>query len=515
MDSSALEPAERLNALATDEYETTIVDVSGPARSAACPSTGGCVIASSGAAPERVTAGAAVIGAIRATAPASRIIERVDAPSRVHPAAAAVLHVRTRRPAKRIEVHDGEALVGFAEPGGQTETDVTWVPLAAGARALRVTADGDETDIGVVVDATAVPLLYYEPETTWLGTFVRRALQEDERFAVRGVTRVAPAVTVSAEGPATLTLASLEGVGVVFLAAPDALTLQDVDLLERFVTQRGGSLVVIPDRQPAGPVLRLLPGIGESRRSAQPGTIGWLRAAELVAFEEGPDVTALERTEGGAIVVVKDLGRGRVIVSGALDAWRHRDAKGDFAAFWQSLARDAAAAAGESLRITTPRPLVRPGDDVPVEVEWQTMAAVPTDLTAQGSFECGSERGVLRLWPSHRPGTFAGMFRPREVGPCRLSVSVAGVSAGIPLLVAADVRHGDEPGDRLEGAIAAHGGVVVSAGHEDDLLPRIRQALTPRDEPQTTRPMRSPLWMLPLFACLGGEWWLRRRAAAP
>jgi hypothetical protein len=75
---------------------------------------------------------------------------------------------------KRIEVYDEEALVGFADPAGQTEADVTWVPLAVGARALRVTAEDDEAHVGVVVDATPMPLLFYEPETTWLGTFVRR-----------------------------------------------------------------------------------------------------------------------------------------------------------------------------------------------------------------------------------------------------------------------------------------------------------------------------------------------------
>jgi hypothetical protein len=317
-------------------------------------------------------------------------------------------------------------------------------------------------------------------------------------------------VTVGGDLAERLTSASLENVSVAFISALDALSVADVDLLERFVTHRGGSLVLLPDRPVSGPVLRLLPRITDSRRAEQAGAVGSLRAREQVSFEDGPGVTVLERFEDRAVVVVKHVGRGRVVASGALDAWRHRDASGGFAAFWQSLAHDAVMAAGDPLRVSTPRSLVGPGDEVPIEVEWQTMTPLPRDLTAQGTFECGGEQGVLRLWPGHRPGSFAGVFRPHAAGTCRLSASVAGVSSDLQMLVVSDVRTADASGDRLDSAIAAHGGQVVNAGQENELAARVRETLLPREERQTTHPMRSPLWILPLLACLGGEWWLRR-----
>jgi hypothetical protein len=105
------------------------------------------------------------------------------------------------------------------------------------------------------------------------------------------------------------------------------------------------------------------------------------------------------------------------------------------------------------------------------------------------------------------------VFRPRAIGACRVTASVAGVSSDLELLVASDVQPADRSSNRLEAAITAHGGRIVKAGQEDELAARIREVLTSRDKPHTVYPMRSPLWILPLLACLGGEWWLRRRAA--
>jgi hypothetical protein len=303
----------------------------------------------------------------------------------------------------------------------------------------------------------------------------------------------------------------LEGVASAVVAAPDALTSADVALLEAFVSRRGGSLVVIPDRRPTGPILRLLPRIREERPEADPQVIGSLRATELLVFDEGADTTTLAAAGSRAIVVARAIGRGQVIVSGALDAWRHRGDTRGFQSYWTTLLWEASVAAGPPLRVSVNRALIAPGEDVDVEVDIQTLGALPAELVAAATFECGGDRGILRLWPGARRGTFAGVFRPNHLGPCRLVASAGGLSSSVSVAVATEIQPMRADNGRLEAAIGAHGGVVVTAGQEDELASRVRQQLPPRREWIATRPMRSPLWIIPFVACLGAEWWSRRQ----
>ena len=180
------------------------------------------------------------------------------------------MRVTLSRPVARIDVLDGDVLVGSAEPGDSLDVEVTWVPLAAGARALRVVAGDDVADVGVVVEAAAAEVFVYELEPTWLGTFVRRALEDDPRFGVVGRARVAPPVTITRGGAGPLSAATIGEAGAVVVTAPHRLGAADVELLERFVTQRGGSLIIVPDQRPTGAVLRLLPRVAGQQREAQP-----------------------------------------------------------------------------------------------------------------------------------------------------------------------------------------------------------------------------------------------------
>lgn len=505
----AVAPALQLQRRLRGDYESALRIHEEPSRAAACPSQGGCIIVSTGAAPARLTAGATVIGAIETSAEARRGIAAVSVPPQVVLSDSSTLHV-TLRGGGRVEILDGAVPVGSAESKDGGELDVPWVPIDEGARALRVKADADVVDVAVVVDGTPAPIGFFEPEATWFGTFVRRALEDDPRFSVGGRTELAPPVAVTRGAVPQLTRAMLAEVRAVVVTAPDRLTAAQVDLLERFVARRGGSLVVILDRRPAGPLLRLLPGLGEERHEPQPRSIGALRAVDLLSFEAGPGVTTVDADDRRPIVVSQALGRGRVVVSGAMDAWRHRDDSGAFDDYWTALVWEAAAAAGDPLRVAPRTSLARPGEEVPVEVEVQTLEEVPADLVAQGRYECTNERGMLRLWPQARPGTFAGVFTPNVEGECRLEIAAAGRAATAPVLVKADVRRREADG-RLKAAVIAHGGVVVTPGHEDELLSHVRQRLPRRHEPATLHPMHSPLWIVPFVACLGGDWFLRRR----
>jgi hypothetical protein len=510
LDPALLAVAQGLRERVAGDYESAI-RLHTISRAAACPAAGGCVLVSSGWVPQRVTAGAALIGALQADVDDHPILAGIDVPPRVHLSAASRVRVRLTKPAHQVEVFDDGVLVGFMAEAQSGAVDVPWTPVAAGPRRLRVVADADAADVGVRVVGERAAIVFYEPETSWSGTFVRRALTDDGRFDLRARTEVASSIAVSFGPSARLDARSIADADVVVVSAPHLLTGTQVSLLERFVARRGGSVIMLPDRRPTGPVLRLLPPIADARHETPPLASGRLEAADVLSFEESPAVTVVQRLAERAVIISNPIGRGRVIVSGAMDAWRYRDADRGFETFWTSLTWEAATASGAALRVTAPA-LVKPGDEVPIAIDLQTMDELPADISAEGAFDCGGERGLLRLWPAARPGAFTAVLRPDAAGTCRVTASVAGASGVTDLLVASDVRAVGGSDARLHAAVAAHGGIVATAGHEDDLLFRIRERLQARHETRPTWPMRSPLWVLPFIACLGAEWWLRRRA---
>jgi hypothetical protein len=66
--------------------------------------------------------------------------------------------------------------------------------------------------------------------------------------------------------------------------------------------------------------------------------------------------------------------------------------------------------------------------------------------------------------------------------------------------------------DKLERFAIRTGGVVTNSGSETTVTSALALALAQPAVPVPFHPMRSPWWMSPFVACLGVEWWLRRRA---
>ncbi len=58
---------------------------------------------------------------------------------------------------------------------------------------------------------------------------------------------------------------------------------------------------------------------------------------------------------------------------------------------------------------------------------------------------------------------------------------------------------------------AARGGIDVPPERLADLESYLRREVTASRVQSATQPMRSGWWLLPFAACLGGEWWLRRK----
>lgn len=422
-----------------------------------------------------------------------------------------------------IRIRDGDAVVGTAIhkwDGQQTATiDVPWWPLDLGARALRIEAVpvpgessvADNTlDVAASINATPIPVLMFDARPAWGSTFVRRALEDDERFVVRARSRVAPAVTAgTARG--WLDPAALEDAPVVIVSGLDALTATDAALLERYVSQRGGSLIVLPERRVDGPAARLIGDGWREQLTPAPLPIGPLRATEILRLDRAPiAATVVAYAETSPSVVALPEGRGRVIVSGAMDAWRYRDTTG-FDRFWTSLVADAAID-GSALTVDVDTALAGAGERVPFTLRYRALTP-SIALDARGTLRCGNEVTPLRLWPSGAIDEFAGELPPMSTGQCRIEVRVGDRLASASVAVVAYPARGTEATlAKLERITRAAGGVVVEAGKEAEIAAALDDSSAESSRIVSVRPMHSPWWLLPFATALSAEWWLRRRA---
>lgn len=431
-----------------------------------------------------------------------------------------------------IRVLDGSAVVGSVTykwaDADAVSVEVPWWPIGAGARHLTVeavpfagesTAIDNAIDLGVAVDEGPARVLVFDARPSWSSTFVRRALEDDPRFRVEYRSRLAPSLTAGTGG-STLDAPTLEGSPVVVIGGPDALNAGDVALLERYVTARGGSLILLPDHRPAGPSSRLFAGDWTERLLATPESIGALRAGEILQAERlPPGAAVLARSESAASIVVVPSGNGRVVISGAMDAWRYRhlDA-GAFERFWRSVIADAAVA-GEALRIDLGTTLAARTDRVPFAVRLRSLEQRSV-VDAQVSVICGESAATpVRAWPSGSIGEFVGELPAASDDRCTVSASAGDRSARVSYAVASRVRRGAaDTLAKLERQARATGGVFASAG--DPATPlgageAIARALRDQSSDSSlivsVHPMRSAWWILPFSVCLSIEWWMRRR----
>jgi hypothetical protein len=286
------------------------------------------------------------------------------------------------------------------------------------------------------------------------------------------------------------------------------LKAADVHQVERFV-RAGGSAILLPDRSPSGPAARLLIGDWRERLGAEPSAVGSLRAGELLTAAAVPPTSTVLASAGEvAVMVATPLANGLVVVAGAMDAWRYRDADANaFDRFWRSLAAEAAAARNP-LRIAFEERVAAAGSRVPFSVS----GAAASEISGVGRCADGAAQ-VVRLWPSGTGQAFRGELVTSERGPCTLEIvsgdrrAVAGVA-----VVDGPVRPAHQLLQRLEDDVRARGGIVVSG---DDLSPIATALQAPqptRTERRALYPMRSSWWIVPFAGLLSMEWWLRRRA---
>jgi hypothetical protein len=416
-------------------------------------------------------------------------------------------------------------------------------PLGAPPWRLRVEVSGaagerdltDNSADAIVAVAEPLRVLVYEPRLSWAGTFVRHALERDSRFDVaavaypsRGVQVTTPGTDPPADAPLIAASAGLnrmvtDRTRAIIVGGLDRATAEDAGVLSRFMRERGGAVVLLPDSHAdARTAARWLPVpaaaevlLEQPARLSVEAPLASIHASELLTFEPAPILRALATNSANlAVIGVMPVGAGQLIVSGALDAWRFRANDGAaFDRFWQSAIAGFAGAAPPAIDVVVVPPIVAPGEKAGVRVRLRraALALTPgTDLRVTASLAGGD---VVRLWPDAEPDSFVGAFTaPPAAGAGRITVTVVnGVSRSVSFMIARGARAATPAGPALSLLAESRGGRDFSAGEIQTLTRTLRQEIAAPAVRAERRPMRSLWWLAPFVACLGGEWWLRRR----
>jgi hypothetical protein len=203
-------------------------------------------------------------------------------------------------------------------------------------------------------------------------------------------------------------------------------------------------------------------------------------------------------------------GEGRLLLSGAMDAWRFRAAdNGAFDRFWQSTIAGLALAAPPPIDISVVPPLLRPGEQGEVIVRVRSRGVTSVSASLDGD-------QPIRLQPEPGAGVYRGSFTAKGApGRSTIEVRAAGgqaMSVSRTLLVQPDVQRAQSTAaPALSMLASSHRGIDVTPEHIADLERFLRSAVT---SPRTTlvrHPTRSTWWILPFAVCLSAEWWMRRR----
>jgi hypothetical protein len=506
--------------------------------------------------PKMLPPGAAVLfGVLPLSGLADVRITQFSAPRQLPAAATSTIHatatIRNARGRQlEVELRANGILADRVsyEIRSDSETIVvapTFVPSALGAASLEVTASiagagASTTAQGVVdvhVDRSSV--LFYDTRPSWMSTFVRRAVEADPRFEV--ASRVVTSRNVASDAgspPSALdNLTALVDFDVIVAGAPDALTARDLAGLQSFTRRRGGSVLLLFDQQPGRTFGNLL-GVSTwlvsyadavqslSSGADAAGLDAGLQAAEIMWPATLPPaargVLTAESVEPGGIgrpvVWESAMGTGRVVVSGALDAWRYRSSEdASFDQFWRNEIARLAALAAPPLSVSVHPTVARPGEEVSLLVSLRdamvdSATARERTTVVRASLQGGSGAQALRLLPEGVRSMRAAFRAPAAEGLYRAFAEQGGSSDAASLLVSGSMSRAIPDESAAIGALASsRGGTTVAEPELSRLVPAMRLLLKAEEQPVQVRIMRSVWWILPFSLALCGEWWLRRR----
>jgi len=373
----------------------------------------------------------------------------------------------------------------------------------------------------LVVQRRDVPLAieFFDARPSWASTFVRRSLESDARFSVDSISANARSLSTRTARAVPLRERGLDAFAAVIVGGLDRLSANDVSALERYMRERGGAVVLLPDqRLDSGPLRAIVPELTE-RLLEQPATMvsagggASLRASELLVASHlppGSDVLQREPGDRAPIVVTVPRGDGRLLVSGAMDAWRYRAAPdAAFDRFWRAAISGLALTTAPRLDVTVTPPIVRPGEQAEVVV--RVRGGDPASISASAGGQ------PIRLAPAAEPGVSRARFNAAASGT-RTSVEVrateigGGVdSATVIVPIGADAHPVPQAEPPLSLLSASHHGIDAPPARISAIEEFVRTSVLPSRAAGVRHPMRSPWWLAPFIACLSAEWWLRRR----
>lgn len=466
-------------------------------------------------------------------------IVRIAAPGEVPPATRIRVEVDVDAPSAAGRTTELRARVGGTDSSmvshRWTRPDERWrasldvVPVGEPPFVVRVAATTPagagapaSSAAAVVVRRRTMPMTveFVDARPSWASTFVRRALDADPRFRIESVNGESRGIAATTRGAVPLGDARLDRFDAVVLGGLDRLTANDVAGVQRYMRERGGAVVLLPDqRVDAGPVRPLFPEFTE-RLLERPASLvspsggAVLRASELlVASTPAAGANVVMRTpadQGEAVVVTIPFAAGRMLVSGAMDAWRYRATdEGAFDRFWQSTIAGLALATPAAIDVEVTPAVLRPRDAATVTA--RVRSGEPAAVTA--SF--GGQ--PVRLVPEAERGVYSGRLTAGESA----TVATLEVQAlddrgeresavlSVPIVVDAPAPARVEP--PLSLLSASHHGLDVPPGRTSEIVDALRQSVHPTRATVHQHPMRSPWWLFPFVACLSAEWWQRRR----
>lgn len=341
--------------------------------------------------------------------------------------------------------------------------------------------------------------------------------------------------------------------------------------VDRMVRQRGGSVILVPgaahpiseyleqptaaslllpfsDAKPTWkewpgeqPAFHFVPtslgertalGLGEPHEPVGrvwqdlPGVFHYLQIPDH-SLRPGVQKLLLESESGSAVLTEQRQGGGQVLFLGLNETWRWRLKTGERDAdrFWRQLVRYAAgepyAASRGPIALDVSRMSIEPGNPLYVRARVRG-ATAPAENARSCELDIIRQQRVVSRRQLERVGLgqFAGELRDLPEGNCVLQLR--GTDAGgaevvvrVPVHVAAsfETEMRDISGDpnRLAKIARASGGQYLPL----DQVDRLPERLAALRETES-RFLRRPLWNSPylfafVFACLCGEWALRKR----
>ena len=395
-----------------------------------------------------------------------------------------------------------------------------FAPSVPGQGVLRVVAESEgapasAVDVAVRTSDRRVRVFVFEPRPSWAAGFARQAVESDPLFAVRAVARTSRGVSTQTAGaPPSLSALDPDSVDVILAGGLDALTEADLNALRDFAAVRGGVVVLVPDARMDERVRRAfgLPSTSDALLE-KPVDLAFghlkVRASEILR-------TTASGVADEAIIAVS-AGKGQVMVSSGLDAWRYRgESTGGFARFWQSLTAEAAARAVPPASLRLEPVVARPGDEITLTVTLRSIhgGGGQAGLPRASASLIGADGTAshVRLWPGTRAEAYVAAFpAPVANGRYDVRVDLEGLPRQDAVLVVdtGSARPSVDRSRELAFLAAATGGGVVADRSLSSLVASV-SALPASQQSRDVRPTRSAWWMLAFVACAGSEWAIRR-----